>query len=548
MKKIVSLILTFAMAATGFALFGCAAPSPKKESFLRNAVQPDESVTAPAEEEIKEVTRAYFSELNKEVKAGESFELKVTTTGGAVTFRALDSNKIAVTAENDTVTVKGLKSGVTCVVAVDEDGRQYNACRVRVNAGDAEKPDPPTEPEKPKENNGGMTYSSYDLNTYVYPYWHGNTVYNETALFVGNTDATPLLYKASRILKVTSYDLKTTYAEGVDYTYDKSANLLRRTANSRIPAWEPTRWNMTLAQAKANGLLASGNAFAAKGATLNTATNEWSNYVYFAEGKTISEQQIAITYEHEEYAPEEWTLPAANVAAFPKLRNKLENGQRVEILYYGDSVVQGANASKFVGLAPNAEQYTDMITSFIKAKYPRATVVQQNIASGGTTAEQALSYFPARTPTSVIPTEPCTVTPDLIVFGYGLNDQNVLGYTPQKFAENIEKLVQKARQNFPNCEILFASPALGNPASYPYSDEDTQEQAIKSLFFPNGNAKYNGFAVAEVTKMHRQLYHKKGNRYGDITGNNVNHPNDMGMRLIAQTCLETIFGSDYYKL
>ena len=121
MKKIVSLILTFAMAATGFALFGCAAPSPKKESFLRNAVQPDESVTAPAEEEIKEVTRAYFSELNKEVKAGESFELKVTTTGGAVTFRALDSNKIAVTAENDTVTVKGLKSGVTYVVAVDED-------------------------------------------------------------------------------------------------------------------------------------------------------------------------------------------------------------------------------------------------------------------------------------------------------------------------------------------------------------------------------------------------------------------------------------------
>ena len=169
--------------------------------------------------------------------------------------------------------------------------------------------------------------------------------------------------------------------------------------------------------------------------------------------------------------------------------------------------------------------------------------------AGGTTAADGVQYFPNQAPTVAITNpKPCTITPDLLILGYGLNDQNILSYTPEQYVNNIDTLVHKARQNFKDVEILIVSPTLGNPESYTYTDNDTQEQALKAYFLPNGNHKYPQIAtVAEVTKMHRQLYRKKGNRYGDITGNNVNHPNDAGMRLIAQTCLHTLFGADYFK-
>ena len=47
-----------------------------------------------------------------------------------------------------------------------------------------------------------------------------------------------------------------------------------------------------------------------------------------------------------------------------------------------------------------------------------------------------------------------------------------------------------------------------------------------------------GVAVANVTEVHRHLMTIK--RYWDMTGNNVNHPNDFLARLYAQTLLATL--------
>lgn len=494
----------------------------------------------------EKVTRVYFDCLEKELNEGENFTLTAKRSGDTVEYKALDESVASVKAAGDGIEVTALKGGVTYIIAVDKFGYEYNACRLTVKEK-GEKPNPPVDPNPPtpaKEDNSGMAYNAYNLATYTYPFWRGNTVYNETAMFIGNTDATPLLYKASKILKVTSYDLTVTYQEGLDWTYDKTNNLLRRTANSKMPFMAADDWVMTTEKAQSKNMAF----FPTKNAT-HLGNNVWSEYLYFAEGKDISSKQIAITYEHEESAKDSWTLPSVSTSAFTKLKGKLERGEKVQVLFYGDSVVQGANASSFVGLAPNAEQYTDMIISYMKAHYPNANVIKQNLASGGTTAENALNYFPNRTPTSAIQTEPCTITPDLLVMGYGLNDQNAVGYTDEKFLNNLETLVAKARQNFPEIEILLVSPILGNPNSfnYQFGTQKTQENAMKNRFFPNGNAKYSGLAIAEVSTMHNQLYSKKGNRYQDITANNINHPNDMSSRLIAQTCLTTMFGADYFK-
>ena len=46
-------------------------------------------------------------------------------------------------------------------------------------------------------------YSKYDLNTYTLPLWEGDTVYNETLMFVDEKSA-PLLYKPDRVISVRS--------------------------------------------------------------------------------------------------------------------------------------------------------------------------------------------------------------------------------------------------------------------------------------------------------------------------------------------------------
>ena len=47
-------------------------------------------------------------------------------------------------------------------------------------------------------------------------------------------------------------------------------------------------------------------------------------------------------------------------------------------------------------------------------------------------------------------------------------------------------------------------------------------------------------AIVPVTSMHKSLLEKK--RYYDMTGNNVNHPNDFMARIYAQTVNKTILG------
>ena len=57
-------------------------------------------------------------------------------------------------------------------------------------------------------------------------------------------------------------------------------------------------------------------------------------------------------------------------------------------------------------------------------------------------------------------------------------------------------------------------------------------------------AKYDFVGVANVTEMHQALF-DADKRYRDVTGNNINHPNDFVVRLYAQVLLKTMLGTDF---
>ncbi len=49
---------------------------------------------------------------------------------------------------------------------------------------------------------------------------------------------------------------------------------------------------------------------------------------------------------------------------------------------------------------------------------------------------------------------------------------------------------------------------------------------------------YDGVVMANMTEIHRHILTRKN--YRDITGNNVNHPNDFISRMYAQVLLRTV--------
>ena len=70
------------------------------------------------------------------------------------------------------------------------------------------------------------------------PFWKTNVMYNEAATFIVREDGSitaKLYFQPTAILSVKSNDLKTTFTEGVDYTWDKESNILTLPAGSSIP-------------------------------------------------------------------------------------------------------------------------------------------------------------------------------------------------------------------------------------------------------------------------------------------------------------------------
>jgi hypothetical protein len=64
-----------------------------------------------------------------------------------------------------------------------------------------------------------------------------------------------------------------------------------------------------------------------------------------------------------------------------------------------------------------------------------------------------------------------------------------------------------------------------------------QRYHINRLYKLEGE--YKNTAVCDMTRLSSELY-EKGKRFRDMTGNNVNHPNDFLARIYAQAILKVI--------
>lgn len=345
----------------------------------------------------------------------------------------------------------------------------------------------------------------YDLDAYIQPYWSGNIVYQESLWLVENKDGSvpdaPLLYEATEIISVRSSDLQTEYQEGVDY--ELADGKLRILPDSNIPT---TKYDFYYPSEQTD-----------KSMKLSDGTG----YIFFSEGSVVHSMQIAVTYIHNGTYPGE--IPANKSAQLPKTMAKLENGEHLQISVYGDSISTGRNSSQQTGAMPNARPWFQMFVDKLSNTYPDASVSLHNPSVSGKKSD----WGAEEAQTNV------GYGPDLCIIGFGMNDGTKL-HSVNFYIQNIQAIIDAARAGNPDCEFVLVATMLANPEASNFAG--CQKDYLPALL----ELEEEGIVVMDMSTMHEDLLTRK--RYYDMTGNNVNHPNDFLARAYAQNLWQTVIG------
>ena len=343
------------------------------------------------------------------------------------------------------------------------------------------------------------------MDSRVPPLFSDSVMTNETVLFMGTDDAAPLMYRADEILSVTSFDLKTNYVEGVDWTFDRESHTIRPTANTRMPYYTEAEWYPSSGRFACN---LSGKA-----------------YVFFSEGSTISLHQVCVTYRHSDA----WTGPAPrdDSAAFaPTLSAFTARPGGGKALFYGDSITTGGNSSGTIGFEPRIPSWPEQVHAGIVEATGNSGIAYVNTAVGGKNTQWGLDNVQERV---------IAHAPDFVLIAFGMNDT----LSAADYSAKHEAMVNAIHAALPNAAVMLVSPMVPNLEATSFVSRGTlfpqYEQALVALVAKFRAAGFSRIGCANVNTMHAAVLAKK--RFRDMTGNNVNHCNDFSARIYRDTIL-----------
>ena len=345
-------------------------------------------------------------------------------------------------------------------------------------------------------------YKRYNHDTYMLPIWEGNEIYNETVMFLAE-DSVPLLYRPDEIISVMSYDLKTEYEKGRDY--ELIDGMLKRLDGSRIPVFAEDEY---YPENPAPG-------------TFFGSAVKGHKYIIYGEGTTFFSRQVHVTYTHSD----NWWGPVPKKSdKFGKFIEKASKGEEVTVLFFGDSITTGVCSSKTVGSEPNADCWCEMVVESFKKYFKNDKIKYINTAVGGMNSDWAIE---------TVKENAVDIHPDLMFLAFGMNDGWL---SPDGYAKKTKTIIDRFLEGCPDAEVAAVATMLPHSrvAGF-YCAQELQQDALYELC-----SEYDNVGVIPVTSMHRALLEKK--RYYDMTGNNVNHPNDFLARIYAQTSVKTILG------
>lgn len=342
---------------------------------------------------------------------------------------------------------------------------------------------------------GQWTYSAEQLS----PFWEGEVMHGESVLFLRD-EATgearaKVLFPIQELLSVQSSAGDVTYEPGKDFQWRAGSRELVLPPGSRIPS-------RTVKELRRP----------AKSQKYELTHRDGDGEIFFGGELQYAQMQTCITYRH---AADAWTGPRPRVELrLPRTVARLVNRQPLAIVTLGDSITAGANASALYNAAPFQPAWPELVRLRLAERF-RGQVQLTNLAVGGTDTAWGLTQID-----KVI-----EARPDLVLLAFGMND--AAGRSAESYGENTRKMVERIREQLPQCEIILVASMLGN-RDWVRLDPEKFPQYREQLLKLAGE----GVAVADVTAIWAAFLELK--RDWDQSGNGVNHPNDFGHRVYAQ--------------
>lgn len=211
----------------------------------------------------------------------------------------------------------------------------------------------------------------------------------------------------------------------------------------------------------------------------------------------------------------------------PKTLRKLQNGQSVRIVCWGDSVTEGGDAS-----FPE-KRYTSIFQKLLRTKFPNADVILSVIAVGGSNSKHWLYPEKFKHPSR---TKDCDFEqiikfrPDLVTVEF-VNDASLCSGEVFEIYSDI-----KNRVNAIDSEVIFITPHFTSSIFMnidPIRGSETREY----VFSLKEYARQNKIALADVSARWEHLQFE-GVPYITFLKNGINHPDDRGHAIIAQELIK----------
>jgi lysophospholipase L1-like esterase len=266
------------------------------------------------------------------------------------------------------------------------------------------------------------------------------------------------------------------YEAGRDFVVDYKRGEIRRTAQSRIPDF---RTNMLY----------------------GIEDFDHSKFPGFGNGKFF------VFVDYATKGKVNWPKQPSQIEFLSKTREKLQRGDNVKIVAFGDSITAGGDATE-----PKLifwQRYADALQEI----YPHAKIEAINGATGGDRTGEGLVRLQEKV---------LNQKPDLVLIGFGMNDHNIAAYgTPlATFANNLATMIDRIRKET-GAEIILYSTFPPNP-KWHYGSHNMEAYALAT----EQVAREKHCAFADVYCNWLEIESKK--KPEDLLGNNINHPNDFG--------------------
>ena len=314
--------------------------------------------------------------------------------------------------------------------------------------------------------------------------------------------AAKLLFTPTEIVSVESATRGTKFEAGKDFVADLATRTLRLTEGTTVPF---------KTQDELYPLMTS------DAPKIGRQAGDASRGIFFGEGAVYHRLQVEATYR---FKPGQWKVPTPSYAgdSLPKTVAKLQNKQPVTLILCGDSISAGANASKMTNAPPGCPAYGELTAMALEHHFG-SKVQFINHAVGGWTSgnglQQAHEQYIGK------------AAPDLVIIAFGMND--VFQRDAAAYQANIRDIMDTVRVDAPDAEFILVASMLGNAEwGMPMEQFPLYRDALAKLCRP-------GVVLADLTSMWEALLKRKS--FYDLTGNGVNHPNDFGHCVYAQTLL-----------